>query len=218
MAKAPRLGTVKTRLADALDEASRLELYRAFLLDKIDQALVVTGVTKRLAFAPADAEDEMRALVRGLIEVHPQRGDGLGERLANVARDAFAAGAPAVLLIDSDTPTLPVSLLKEAAIVILSPDVDVVVGPATDGGYYLIGLKSLHLELFTGIAWSTSQVLVQTIAACANKGLRMHLLETWYDVDTPDDLERLTTDLDSLSTSVPGYPLRTATWIKRRKP
>lgn len=214
MAKAPRLGTVKTRLG--LDDARSLELYRALLLDKIDQARAARGAVTCVAFAPADAEEEMRTLIGSLVDVHAQRGADLGERLANVAKDSLAEATRAVLMIDADTPTLPVALLEESVVRLMSTDVDLVLGPAEDGGYYLIGQKTLHPSLFADIDWSTSRVLSQTLAAAEGLGLRVHQLQSWYDVDTPADLARLKVELASLSPETRGYPSRTAAWLSRR--
>jgi hypothetical protein len=218
MAKEPRIGSVKTRLAAELGDAAALELYRAFLLDKVDQVRAVRGARAAVAFAPPDAAGRMRDLLGPDLELVPQRGADLGERLANVTKDLLAAGAPAVILVDSDTPTLPLELLEEAARAIASSEVDVVLGPASDGGYYLIGLRAARRELFEGVAWSTHRVLSQTLAAAEREGLRVHLLQSWYDVDEPADLDRLAAQLEDSSRFRPGFPARTAAAVRSARP
>ena len=143
------------------------------------------------------------------MQLRPQRGDGLGERLALLTQEACVKGHP-IIIIDSDTPTLPLALLQEAAHKMLDADVDLVLGPAEDGGYYLIGQKAFNPSLFAGIEWSTASVLRQTLEAAANLGLRVHQLEPWYDIDTPTDLDRLRTELATLSPTRADFPKRTA--------
>jgi 8-oxo-dGTP pyrophosphatase MutT (NUDIX family) len=139
-----------------------------------------------------------------------QRGDDLGARLEGVAEDLLASGAKAVAIVDSDTPTLPVAFLEEAINALQSDAVDVVLGPAQDGGYYLVGLRAPQPSLFRGIPWSTSSVLRASLHAADASGLRVHLLQSWYDVDEPPDLDRLVRQLRTLSPFVPGFPRETA--------
>jgi len=211
IAKLPS-GASKTRLASALDASARVALARAFLEDKVDQVRAVRGARAIVAFTPADPEAaaEMRALVGPDVELVAQRGRDLGERLANVAADVLAAGAPAVLLVDGDTPTLPVAFLDEAALTLRADaGADVVLGPAWDGGYWAIGLRRPRPELFAGIAWSTRAVFGQTVRAARAAGLRVHFLPAWFDVDTPADLDRLARELATTPAGRHGDPRRT---------
>ncbi len=164
MAKAPRAGEVKTRLCPPLSLADASELYRRFLLDKIDQVRALRTASPAIAYTPADA-------------------NSLGELLDQGYRGALA--------IDSDTPTLPLGFLEQALDLLTTPEVDVVLGPTEDGGYYLIGLRTVYRELFDAMAWSTSLVLPDTLRRADAKGLRVACLPPWYDIDTPDDLARL---------------------------
>jgi rSAM/selenodomain-associated transferase 1 len=124
-----------------------------------------------------------------------QRGGDLGERLFHAVVDLLAAGFPAVCLVNSDSPTLPTSLLSDAAQALQAPGDRVVLGPASDGGYYLIGLKRAHRRLFEEIAWSTPSVLAQTLERARGLPLEAHLLPEWYDVDDQRSLRLLCREL-----------------------
>lgn len=214
MAKAPRAGQVKTRLCPPLSGAEAAELYRCFLLDKIDQVRALRGATPAIAYAPPGGRAAFEGLAPGFSLV-PQRGGDLGARLANSFAQFFRNGCGAALAIDSDTPTLPVALLQQALDLVRAPSIDVVLGPTEDGGYYLIGLRALHRELFDGIAWSTSRVLPETARRAEAKGLRVAYLPPWYDVDTPADLERLKT---ALALAEGGQPSHTRRFLMERRP
>ncbi|MGH7354245.1 MAG: TIGR04282 family arsenosugar biosynthesis glycosyltransferase [Candidatus Rokuibacteriota bacterium] len=196
MAKAPRPGEVKTRLCPPLSPAQAADLGRAFLLDKIAQVRALPGVTPAIAFTPEDERALFARLAPGFTLV-PQRGDDLGARLHSTLDELLRHGHAAALAIDSDTPTLPSELLEEAVRVSGSRDVDVVLGPTEDGGYYLVGIRAAHRELFDAIPWSTAAVLATTLARARAAGLRTVCLPAWFDVDTPADLERLRAELDA---------------------
>jgi glycosyltransferase A (GT-A) superfamily protein (DUF2064 family) len=100
-----------------------------------------------------------------------------------------------VIAIDSDTPTPPTNFLQQAIAFLAMPKVDVVIGPSDDGGYCLIGLRTLHHELFENMAWSTDVVVRETVQRATAKGLQVAWLPPWFDVDTPEDLERLQSTL-----------------------
>ncbi len=198
MAKQPRAGGVKTRLCPPLTPAQAEALYTAFLRDTIAlvaEAARLAGVTPALAYAPREAEAYFRTLVPDSFVLLPQQGADLGERLNALPEQARAAGFAAAAMISSDSPTLPPRLVARTFAELARPGVDVMLGPCTDGGYYLIGMNAPQPALFTGIAWSTAQVTAQTLAAADRAGLRVALLPTWYDTDTADDLARLQADL-----------------------
>lgn len=190
MAKAPRPGAVKTRLCPPLSDAEAAELYRCFLLDKIAQVRSLKQATPAIAYAPAEERRVFESLAPGF-NLIPQRGPDLGARLADGFEAFLPSGRGAALAVDSDTPTLPVAFLQQAVDLLRSPSLDVVLGPTEDGGYYLIGLREPHPELFEAIRWSTPEVMPETLRRAEARGLRVGLLPTWYDVDTPGDLERL---------------------------
>lgn len=194
MAKAPQGGAVKTRLSPPLSLADAAELYRCFLLDKIEQVRRLTTATVAIAYTPADAAGYFESVAPGFVLVQ-QRGADLGDRLANSLAELLARGHRAAMAIDSDTPTLPVTFLQQAIDLLTTSNVDLVLGPTQDGGYYLIGLRAMHRELFDTMAWSTSTVLSETIRRAEATGLRIACLPPWYDIDTPEDLARLRAEL-----------------------
>lgn len=190
MAKAPRAGEVKTRLCPPLSTGDAAQLYRCFLLDKIEQVKALPGIRPAIAYAPAEGKAFFQALAPGLVLV-PQQGHDLGARLASSFAQLFATGCAGVLAVDSDTPTLPTAYLEQAVSLLATPEVDVVLGPSEDGGYYLIGLRQLHREIFEEMPWSTPRVLPETTRRAEAKGLRLALLPPWFDVDVAEDLQRL---------------------------
>jgi len=194
MAKAPRAGDVKTRLCPPLTVAEAALLYRAFLLDKIEQVRSLEAASHAIAYTPDDGRGIFEGLAPDFILI-PQRGGDLGGRLAASFAHFFAEGYEGVLLIDSDTPTLPTEFLLQALGVIAKPDTDLVLGPSEDGGYYLVGLRAARPELFEGVPWSTAGVLPETTRRARDLGLGVAWLPPWFDVDTGADLERLGTSL-----------------------
>jgi rSAM/selenodomain-associated transferase 1 len=194
MAKAPVAGQVKTRLCPPLSATDAAELSRCFLLDKVAQVIQVTRAEPVVAYAPDDATAVFEALAPGF-RLLPQRRGDLSARLLSVLDRLFADGCDAAIMIDSDTPTLPVGLLESAVTLVGSGEHDLVLGPSEDGGYYLIGLRRLHPELFEDMPWSTPAVFEETLRRAGALGLRTAQLPPWYDVDTAVDLVRLTAEL-----------------------
>lgn len=196
-ARAPLPGRAKTRLIPALGPARAAELYRCFLLDTLDLA-------RR---SPADvilaaAEPEHLGLLRAMAdEACPgaglivQQGADLGERILSALRETLGAGHPCTVVIGSDSPNLPAQRVCEA--LDLSARRDLVLGPCLDGGYYLVGAHAARPEFFRDIAWGSEAALSDTVARARTAGASIALLEPWYDVDTPADLERLRTDLEA---------------------
>ena len=194
MAKAPRPGTVKTRLCPPLVAEEAAALYRCFLLDKIATVGALVDTRPVIAYTPDDAGAELAGLAPGFALV-AQHGPDLGARLHAILAGLLAAGHVGAIAVDSDTPTLPRAFLQQAVDCLSRPGPDVVLGPTEDGGYYLIGVRSPHRGLFESVPWSTSEVLEVTRRRAAAAGLRAVDLPPWFDVDTPDDLERLRTTL-----------------------
>jgi uncharacterized protein len=212
MAKAPRAGEVKTRLCPPLSLVDAAELYRRLLLDKIEQVSSLRMASLAIAYTPAEARAFFEEVAPGFVLV-PQRGADLGDRLANSLGELLSQGHRGALAIDSDTPTLPLAFLQQALDLIVTPEIDVVLGPTEDGGYYLIGLRAVHRELFEAMAWSTPQVLSETIRRADAKGLRVACLPPWYDIDSPDDLARLRM---ALAASDGGAPRHTRKFLLER--
>lgn len=195
MAKAPWPGQVKTRLCPPLSPEEAAQLYRAFLLDKIGQIGALQAVPV-ISYAPAEAKATFEALAPSHFSLILQQGRDLGARLLSTFEQIFSRGCLRALAIDSDTPTLPTVYLERALDLLADTRIDVVLGPSEDGGYYLIGLRQPHRELFEEISWSTSHVLSQTLQRSQEQQLQVACLEPWYDVDTPDDLKRLRLSLE----------------------
>jgi uncharacterized protein len=192
MAKAPLPGEVKTRLCPPLSHGAAAQLYRCFLLDKFAQVNVLQRATPVVAYSPTDSRSTFEALAPAHFLLIPQRGDDLGARILSTFEQLFGQGYTQVIVIDSDTPTLPVAYLERALGLIAEGENDVVLGPTEDGGYYLIGLRQSCPELFEQMPWSTPEVFPETRRRSAQCGLTVACTEYWYDVDTPDDLTRLT--------------------------
>jgi rSAM/selenodomain-associated transferase 1 len=165
----------------------------------------VAGFPLTLFYTPAGARDEARSLLRGGEGLAPQPEGDLGVRMSAAIHHLIEEGAGQVVVVGSDLPSLPAAHLHDAFAALDA--VDVVVGPAADGGYYLIGMTRLWPALFDRIAWGTAAVLERTLHAAASHQLRMATVPGWYDVDDAADLARVTQS---------GEPaLRTRAWIER---
>jgi glycosyltransferase A (GT-A) superfamily protein (DUF2064 family) len=138
----------------------------------------------------------------------PQQGADLSTRLITTFQQCFAAGYLGVLATDSDSPTLPTGFLQQAVDVIATSQTDVVLGPSDDGGYYLIGLRQVHHELFASMPWSTPQVLTETLRRAEVKGLKVTCLPPWFDIDTPADLARLRDAVTQMQATAPQHTRR----------
>jgi len=208
MAKAPLPGQVKTRLCPPLSPDEAAGLYRCFLLDKIQQVRALARARPVIAYAPEEAGQIFGTMAPDL-ELLPQRGADLGVRLTGILERLLEAGHDGAVAIDSDTPTLPIHLLQQAVDRLADdPALDGVLGPTEDGGYYLIGLKAPQPVLFTDMPWSTADVLPETIRRAEGRRLRLAQLRPWYDVDTPEDLDRLRSELASTEALVAPFTRR----------
>ena len=201
MAKVPRSGRVKTRLVPPLTHDQASALSGCFLRD-VSAAVVAAAAEVRpsrirgvAAYLPQGEEQAFDGLIPRDFLLLPQRGAHLGERLFHATVDLLAAGFHSVCLVNSDSPTLPPSLLCEAALALEAPGDRVVLGPASDGGYYLVGLKRAHRWLFEEISWSTPSVLAQSLERARELSLEAHLLPEWYDVDDEQSLRFLCREL-----------------------
>jgi uncharacterized protein len=194
MAKAPEAGRVKTRLCPPLSLDEAAELSRCFLLDTIERVRQVPEAAPVIAHDPPESGLAF-ATVAPDFALIPQRGHDLGARMAQVVGAVLERGAGGAVVIGGDAPNLPVDHLRRAVGLIAEGGHDVVLGPSQDGGYYLIGLRSLHDELFDAMAWSTAEVFDETLARCRRLQLRVARLPAWYDVDSAAALARLEADL-----------------------
>ena len=204
IARAPSDSRGKSRLTRDLG-GDHVELRRALLQDTLDAVRCVADVAVFVAFEPADSIAEMRELVGDRARLFPQQGDTLGDRMRNAFERLFAAGYSAVVMIGSDLPSLPASHLAQAFRCVRDGPDPLVIGPASDGGYYLIGLRRLCPELFTSVAWSTADVMSTTTSIAQTCGLTVSLVSPWHDVDTVDDLRRVLRDSQGAT--------RTRAWV-----
>lgn len=187
-AKAPRPGQVKTRLAAAGSDHWAAAVAEAFLLDTM-QRLAKVAAQRSLYFSPPDASPYFESLAANRFTLAPQAEGDLGCRMTAYFVEQFRAGAVKAMLVGSDSPTLPIRYIEDAFAMLDSHDV--VLGPATDGGYYLVGCAREAPAIFANIPWGSSQVLRETVRAIAGAGCRLALLPPWYDVDTLDDWRML---------------------------
>lgn len=195
VAKKPAPGRTKTRLVPPLTPRAAADLYEALLCDTLDIARSVPGVRPMIAFLPEGAEGYFRRLAPEF-DLMLQEGRDLGERLDNALTRCLSDGFRRAVIMDSDSPTLPVRTLEQA---FESLDAsDVVIGPCDDGGYYLIGLKRPAPRLLRQVRMSTSQVLRDTLELAAAEGLSVTQLPPWYDVDDASGLERLRRELRAI--------------------
>ncbi len=188
--KAPEKGRVKSRLASEIGEENALALHKSFVLDFIG-TLKKQGCPFRVFYYPPDAGEETADWLGKGPPCRAQKGNDLGERMADAFAQTFSEGFERVLIVGSDIPDLTNALLDEA---FSSLEVsDAVIGPASDGGYYLIGFgKGGFLpEIFRNIPWGTEAVFRDTMAVFGRAGSRVHVLPEREDVDTLDDLRSL---------------------------
>lgn len=208
MAKAPLSGAVKTRLVPPLDPAAAAALSAGFLRDMTDSIALAAreaAVHGYVAYAPAGSEalfdgalaPGTRLVLADGAGVAASHVHGFGRCLLQAAEALFARGHVAVCLLNSDSPTLPTELLARAAAALAAPGDRVVLGPAEDGGYYLLGIKAPHVGLFEDVAWSTPAVAAQTRRRADALGLPVVELDSWYDVDDGQSLRRLLCELET---------------------
>lgn len=194
-AKQPLPGRVKTRLASVTTDTWAASVAEAFLRDMIERLSTIGG-RRILAFAPVCAEPYFRDLVRDRFALVSQGDGDLGQRMAAFISARLREGAEKVVLLGTDSPTVPLGFIEQAFQEL--EQADVVLGPATDGGYYLIGCSRRLPPLFEGITWSSAFVLGETISRLADPSWRLALLPPWYDIDTLDDWRMLQGHLAAL--------------------
>lgn len=209
MAKAPLAGEVKTRLIPPLTPREAAALNVCFLRDmarnikSVSETVAASGL---VVYTPVGSECAFEGVLPDGFKLLAQRGPSLGERLCNATEDLLREGHSAVCLINSDSPTLPRAILIRAIEALTLEGDRVVIGAADDGGYYLIGLKQAHWNLFDGIVWSTADVLARTMERAAEIDLPVELLPPWYDVDDAETLDRLCEELFCPPSFNEAYP------------
>lgn len=205
MAKAPRLGAVKTRLTSSLPREAVTSFYRCLLDDTLALAHSVSDVEVAIMCPDSDV-DELRQLVGNNLNVVAQTGGGLAAGLTSVF-SYFTEGQRRVIAFNSDSPHLPRAVL-EAAFEVLAVH-DMVVGPTHDGGYYLVGTKSSYPTLFANDGMGTNSALERLLSQARSLRLSVGLTDAFYDIDVADDLNRLAAELRLAPERAP----RTARWL-----
>jgi uncharacterized protein len=208
MAKAPLPGAIKTRLVPPLRSDDAAALGGSFLRDVTENVALAArdeAIHGYVAYAPSGSErlfDGMLASRTRLVladgaGISAPRVQGFGRCLLHAAETLFARGHDAVCLLNSDSPTLPTTLIARAALALAATGDRVVLGPADDGGYYIVGMKVPHVHLFEDIAWSTATVAAQTRQRAHALDLPITELDPWYDVDDEPTLRRLIQELEA---------------------
>src|SRR6201997_2746801 len=200
MAKAPRPGMVKTRLAQCLPPPAVTELYRCLLDDTMTLAHSLGSVEVAI-MCPASDVDDLARLAGPAVRVVSQTGEGLAAGLTSVFAHFAAAGQRRIIAFNSDSPHLPASVLQTAFEALAT--CDVVIGPTHDGGYYLVGAKATHPGLFNGDGMGTSSALETLLGRVRAQGLSVRLADPFYDIDVASDLIRLGGEMGPSS---PGGP------------
>lgn len=208
MAKAPRSGSVKTRLTPSFSLDAVTDLYRYLLQDTLTLARSLHGVEVAI-MCPASDTNELSQLAGNDANVIAQTGEGLAAGLTSVFKHFANGHRQRVIAFNSDSPHLPHSVL-EGAFEMLSVH-DVVVGPTHDGGYYLIGASASHPTLFEDDGMGTSSALERLLSRALSLGLSVGFADPFYDIDVADDLTRLAAELRS----APGKAPRTAMWLQQ---
>lgn len=192
-AKHPTPGEVMTRLCPPLTPEQAAAVQRACIRLLCERAFRSWPVRPVLVISPDDAGPAFRRIVGPYIPIITQGDGDLGARLTRASKAAMQDNAPQVLIIGSDSPTLPARMLTEARKQLKKSDV--VIGPCEDGGFYLIGLKRVDDNMLSNIDWSSDQVTSQTKERVAGCGMTVAMLEPWYDLDRPADLRRAVQDI-----------------------
>jgi rSAM/selenodomain-associated transferase 1 len=208
MAKAPRPGMVKTRLTPSLPLPAITAFYRCLLYDTLTLARSL-GDTEIAVMCPAPDVDELASLVGKGVDVLAQKGEGLAAGLTSVFAQFAAAGRQHVVAFNSDSPHLPAPVLESAFETLVA--FDVVVGPTHDGGYYLVGAKASHPNLFDGDGLGTKSALDALLAHAHSLQLSVGFTEPFYDIDVAADLTRLAAELRLAPARAP----QTASWLEQ---
>ena len=184
--KAPRLGAVKTRLQPELTADQSLQLYQAMVEDLAHQFANLDFCDLKLFFYPVNAVGEMKTWLGDTFEYYSQHGNDLGEKMQNAITTMLNSNYKKVVLTGSDIPTLDSATIDHAFSSL--NEENIVIGPSSDGGYYLIGMKKQNPEIFRQISWSSGSVLRQTIEKAKSANLKIVELEEKWDIDTYQDL------------------------------
>ncbi len=194
-AKYPEAGAVMTRLCPPLSAEEAATIQRACIRLLCERSFRAWPVRPRLVISPDDSESRFREFTGPYVPMVPQGEGDLGARMLRAAKATLDEGGEDVLIIGSDSPTLPERLLVDARRGL--SEADVVLGPCGDGGVYVVGLRAVRAEMFAGVEWSGERVAAQMRAGAETAGLTVTTIDTWYDIDRPADLSRALEDIRS---------------------
>lgn len=200
MAKAPRAGHAKTRLCPPLLPSQAASLAACLFQDTVTRAITLCP-SVLVAYTPDDGREEMETIVPSGVLWMRQCGQDLGTRMTLAIRSAGQQGFSPLVMIGTDSPTLPSTLIVTAIERLANNEADVVFVPVDDGGFSLIGVQRFVPGLFDGVAWSTATALTDTLHNAIALNLLPMQLEPWYDIDTPEDLARLYRELNCSQTA-----------------
>ena len=191
--RSPEKGRVKTRLAKGVGDTAALALYRCFVMDVLDMVRS-TPWTLRVYYHPENAFNRIRAWLGKDLDLFPQKGTTLGDKMENALADTFVAGYEKAILIGSDLPDLPSQIIDSAFRGL--DQCSATIGPSRDGGYYLIGFTARRFapQIFHGIPWGTDQVFDLTLNRFMDHHVSYYTLPVWRDIDTHKDLGFLSLD------------------------
>lgn len=210
--KIPAPGQVKTRLVPPLEPDQACELYTAFLKDLFTRLPRLKKLSGTVFYAGANADD-LAGLIPDRYPLRPQTGENLGARMIHAFEEMLTGEATSAVLIGSDSPDIPLAFVKRAFQKL--KNADIVLGPAFDGGYYLIGMKRPIRPVFEGIAWSEPTVMRDTLERVRAANLSLSMLPPWYDVDSLESLRFLQTMLTARKTTRTDRLLHTEKVIER---
>ena len=197
--KLPEPGSVKTRLAKDLGNERAAEIYSDIAKDIVSRVSKSNQYDTYIFYDPPNRGNDLKLWLSDIANIDnermvPQEGDSLGERISNAFETVFSSGAKRAVIIGSDCTDVTAAMIEESFSMLSHSDA--VLGPAEDGGYYLLGLKRFIPELFEDIDWSTERVLEQTVSRLANSGLKYRLLKTLRDIDNLNDLRNHLKNID----------------------
>jgi hypothetical protein len=187
-AKAPVLGRVKTRLVPPLTYEQSYALHQAFIEDTLNKISRLPDIKPCLGYYPRGQKHKFNGMLPVEIDLFCQAGNDLGERMQNALK-RYLKQAQQVVIIGADVPSLPEEYIQQAFEQLVSHDI--VIGPAEDGGYYLIGSKADPPDIFSNIPWGTEKVFESTRIRLKQSGCKYAILPSWPDIDRPEDLYHL---------------------------
>lgn len=200
----PHRGKVKSRLARTLGAEKATVFYRLCVQQIVGELDRVSGEAKKcLSYSDNSDKDEIQHWIGSRFRLIPQVEGDLGQRLERSVRRLLKGSSGKAIIMASDVPDLSAEIMNNAVSAL--DNHDLVIGPCNDGGYYLIGMKKPHGELFEGISWSTNKVLEQTLAIAGKQGLSVFSLITLRDIDTGDDLEEWVRSSEGINNPILEY-------------